>query len=187
MNEAASAGREESVLATVLTSVALGSQREVVIHKEDVLFALSPKWWSINFWHSNSWVSPSQSLISLRLVKLKVVALEKAEEKIIVGNPKVKKGTSTLKISQHARSDLHEAGNIIDTFWVMRYWLGIYLLRWKVWKNMLSSSSTAPTSDQMKAFKGNMPALLVALGAVRSVATDELELTQLICFIQLNT
>lgn len=43
MNEAASAGREESGLATILTSVALGSQREVVIHKEDVLFALSPK------------------------------------------------------------------------------------------------------------------------------------------------
>ncbi|KAB2632390.1 hypothetical protein D8674_028637 [Pyrus ussuriensis x Pyrus communis] len=38
-----------------------------------------------------------------------------------------------------------------------------------------SSSSTAPTSDQMKAFKGNMPALLVALGAARSVATDELD------------
>lgn len=40
---------------------------------------------------------------------------------------------------------------------------------------MLSSSSIAPTSNQMKTFKGNMPALLVALGAVRSVATDELD------------
>ena len=49
-------------------------------------------------------------------MKLKVVALEKAEEKSIVDNPKVKKGTSTSKISQHAKSDLHEAGNIIDTF-----------------------------------------------------------------------
>lgn len=49
-------------------------------------------------------------------MKLTVVALEKAEEKSIVDYTKVKKGTSTLKISQHAMSGLHEAGNIIHTF-----------------------------------------------------------------------